>query len=130
MNPTSYRRNSARLFDGAGSQPGEFQFPSHPVGSNYVLTDNNQILKAINMNKMQHQYIQNLQKANMTLKCKIKEVSELQSDPKFEGRSKNEGIQGVVAHSDKDSSDDQEAIVDVDDDEFEMQALGTIEEIH
>lgn len=45
-----------------------------------VLTDNDQILKVINMNKMQHQYIQNLQKANMTLKCKIKEVNELRSD--------------------------------------------------
>ena len=127
MNPTSYRRNSARLSDGAGSQSGEFQFPFHSTGSNYVLTENNQILKAINMNKMQHQYIQNLQKANMTLKCKIKEVSELQSDPNFEGKSK---LQNLVSYSARDSSDDQEALVDVDDDEFEMQILGTIEEIH
>ena len=45
-----------------------------------ALTDNTEILKVINMNKMQHQYIQNLQKANMTLKCKIKEVTELKTD--------------------------------------------------
>lgn len=44
------------------------------------MTDNTQILKVINMNKMQHQYIQNLQKANMTLKCKIKEVSEIKTE--------------------------------------------------
>lgn len=37
----------------------------------------------INMNKMQHQYIQNLQKANMTLKCKIKEISELQTEQDY-----------------------------------------------
>lgn len=35
------------------------------------------------MNKMQHQYIQNLQKANMTLKCKIKEISELQTEQDY-----------------------------------------------
>ena len=36
------------------------------------------------MNKMQHQYIQNLQKSNMTLKCKIKEISEIQTQKDFE----------------------------------------------
>ena len=46
MNPTSYRRNSGRLIDGAGSQQGEFQFPSHPVGSNYV--DANGVLQTAN----------------------------------------------------------------------------------
>lgn len=49
-----------------------------------ALTDNTAILKVINMNKMQHQYIQNLQKANMTLKCKIKEVSELKTEQDFQ----------------------------------------------
>ena len=48
--------------------------------SGMVLTENAEILQAINMNKMQHQYIQNLQKANMTLKCKIKEISELKTE--------------------------------------------------
>lgn len=48
-----------------------------------VLSDNSEILKVINMNKMQHQYIQNLQKANMTLKCKIKEISELQTEQDY-----------------------------------------------
>jgi hypothetical protein len=38
---------------------------------------NSEVLQVININKMQHQYIQNLQKANMTLKCKIKEIQEL-----------------------------------------------------
>lgn len=42
----------------------------------YALRDNYDMLKSINTNKMQHQYIQNLQRANMTLKCKIKEMSE------------------------------------------------------
>ena len=45
-----------------------------------ALTDNTEILKVINMNKMQPQYIQNLQTANMTLKCKLKEVTELKTD--------------------------------------------------
>ena len=48
-----------------------------------VLTDNSEILKVINTNKMQHQYIQNLQKANMTLKCKIKEISELKTEDDY-----------------------------------------------
>lgn len=29
---------------------------------------------------MNHQYIQNLQKANMTLKCKIKEMTEFEKE--------------------------------------------------
>lgn len=45
--------------------------------SGHVLSDNTNLLKAINVNKMNHQYIQNLQKANMTLKCKIKEMAEM-----------------------------------------------------
>ena len=32
--------------------------------------------KVINVNKMQHQYIQNLQKANLFLKAKLKDVQE------------------------------------------------------
>ena len=35
------------------------------------------VTRGINVNKMNHQYIQNLQKANMTLKCKIKEMAEM-----------------------------------------------------
>ena len=42
-----------------------------------MFNDNHSMLKVINLNKMQHQYIQNLQRANMTLKCKIKEMSEV-----------------------------------------------------
>jgi hypothetical protein len=33
--------------------------------------------KAININKMQHHYIQNLQKANLHLKSRIKDLEEL-----------------------------------------------------
>ncbi len=38
--------------------------------------------KAICINKMQHQYIQNLQKANLFLKAKVKELQEVKNEEK------------------------------------------------
>ena len=49
----------------------------HHGKKGHVLSDNSHLLRGINVNKMNHQYIQNLQKANMTLKCKIKEMAEM-----------------------------------------------------
>ena len=83
-----------------------------------ALADNTQILKVINMNKMQHQYIQNLQKANMTLKCKIKEVTEIHSDLDMQRYHEEQA-------SAPQTSDEEE----VPEEEFELEELGTIEEV-
>lgn len=65
------------------------------------------------MNKMQHQYIQNLQKSNMTLKCKIKEISEIQTQQDLERATELSDVEPVES-----------------DEDFQLQELGTIEEIH
>jgi hypothetical protein len=86
-----------------------------------ALTDNTQILKVINMNKMQHQYIQNLQKANMTLKCKIKEVSEIKTEKDM-----------LRYHDEQLNNDDSQSEEEADmvvEDEFVLEELGTIEEV-
>ena len=89
-----------------------------------ALTDNTEILKVINMNKMQHQYIQNLQKANMTLKCKIKEVSELKTE------QDRQNYQSEILKK-EDSEEEEPEIIEetIADDEFDLQELGTIEEM-
>lgn len=84
-----------------------------------MLSDNSQILKGININKMQHQYIQNLQKSNMTLKCKIKEISEIQTQ---------QDLDRVKAETDQIS--DSEFIEELSGDEFQLQELGTIEQMN
>ena len=82
------------------------------------------------MNKMQHQYIQNLQKANMTLKCKIKEVGEIADGFYTEKASEaQKSAHASYAYEEKEFSEEKIGYVDFDDEEFEMQALGTIEEI-
>lgn len=88
-----------------------------------ALTDNTEILKVINMNKMQHQYIQNLQKANMTLKCKIKEVTELKTDDEIHKYA--DQLQNKEEKEESESEED-EALVD---DDFEPQVIGTIEDM-
>lgn len=60
----------------------------------------------------------------MTLKCKIKEVGEMVSDPNFVAPKK---VFPQATLSEADSFEDKQ--VDIDDEEFEMQELGTIEEI-
>ena len=71
------------------------------------------MLKSINVNKMNHQYIQNLQKANMTLKCKIKELTEMAT-----GKS-------LSSVKDEGTWFDLEAA----EDELELKELGSIEEV-
>jgi len=69
---------------------------------------------------MQHQYIQNLQKANMTLKCKIKDM--MDRDPST--------LNSLFDNDDGSSSegDVNESIL-VEDDDFEITEVGTIEEV-
>ncbi len=61
--------------------------------------------KAIGINKMQHQYIQNLQKANLFLKQKVRELQ----DKKTDGNSDEEKgeVSQKIAVS-KDNSDASE----------------------
>ena len=65
------------LNDDARRPPRVLKKKGKEPGASHVLSENHMMLKSINVNKMNHQYIQNLQKANMTLKCKIKEMSEM-----------------------------------------------------
>ena len=96
-------------------------------------------LKTISVNKMQHQYIQNLQKANMTLKCKIKELSELVAadeklipsinlDPLLPINKKNRFEQ---RSEERFSEEDDQKILNEEyismDEELELKELGTIE---
>jgi len=89
-----------------------------------ALSENTEILKVINMNKMQHQYIQNLQKANMTLKCKIKEVSDLATE-----QDCREYQEDLTLTREDEAADPQLAEESGEpEEEFEMQAIGTIEQ--
>jgi hypothetical protein len=113
---------------------------------NHVLTENLQILKAINMNKMQHQYIQNLQKANMTLKCKIKEISQLKTQEDLENFKKQkedfeeldkaseegqlkEAPPGAIDQIDEEESENSLFEFHSEDD-FQLQEVGTIEDLN
>lgn len=97
---------------------------AHPPG--HVLTENNQILKAINMNKMQHQYIQNLQKANMTLKCKIKEISDLKVG-QYDASTLRQ-IESMDEFNEESFEAPEETVEEIDD-EFTLAELGTIEQM-
>ena len=89
--------------------------------SGHVLSDNTNLLKAINVNKMNHQYIQNLQKANMTLKCKIKEMAEMGPDSVVSALD----AESAVTRGDGGRWFDLETA----EEEVELKELGTIEQI-
>lgn len=90
-----------------------------------MLSDNHAMLKAININKMNHQYIQNLQKANMTLKCKIKEMREIEGGLTLTKQQTSESeVKAGRKDDDGEWFDLEEA-----DEELELKALGTIEEM-
>lgn len=78
------------------------------------------------MNKMQHQYIQNLQKANMTLKCKIKEISDLKV-----GQYDASTLRQIESMDElnEESFDQPEEMVEEIDEEFTLAELGTIEQM-
>lgn len=109
--------------------------------SSYALRDNHDMLKSINMNKMQHQYIQNLQRANMTLKCKIKEMSEAlreadgsATEPAaFTEAAADRGRLGrdrEISEDEKEvDSEATESSEELDEDQLELKAIGTIEEV-
>lgn len=150
--PQSKMSRGSNIFVPQNKYFGRYQQAGPQYGyGNHVLTENLQILKAINMNKMQHQYIQNLQKANMTLKCKIKEISQLktqedlenfkkQKDACFvesEGKSGDEegadetGEQRLGSDSDEVPGAAVEAVFEefLSEDDFQLQEVGTIEEL-
>ena len=84
---------------------------------------------------MQHQYIQNLQKANMTLKCKIKEISELHTEQDYinyqdsQKKLNEKEEEGEKNEADKDEDVDDEMEVIDEAEEFQLYELGTIEEV-
>ena len=81
-----------------------------------MLSENHAMLKGINVNKMNHQYIQNLQKANMTLKCKIKEISELAGG-------------AAPATTSQENDDGHWFDLEAAEEELVLKELGTIEQI-
>ena len=46
--------------------------------------------ETITLNKLQHKYIQNLQRANMTLKCRVKEASRFSAQLEARWREEDE----------------------------------------
>ena len=101
-------------------------------GHGLVLSDNSEILKVINMNKMQHQYIQNLQKANMTLKCKIKEISELHTEEdyiNYQDSQKKMGDETQEKVDPKVSEEEEDLEVIEEAEEMQLHEIGTIEEV-
>ena len=129
------QQHQARFSRPQAGFPGQHSFMNAlrpQAGSQHglVLSDNSEILKVINMNKMQHQYIQNLQKANMTLKCKIKEISELQTEQDYLNyqHSQTKLSEKEVPEAEVASQSDEFEFID-EDEEFQLQELGTIEEV-
>lgn len=138
---------SSNIFVPQNKYFGRYQQAGPNYGhGNHVLTENLQILKAINMNKMQHQYIQNLQKANMTLKCKIKEISQLKTQEDLENfkkqkenfeevdRASEEGQPKEAAPGAIDQIDEEESenslFEFLSEDDFQLQEVGTIEDLN